>query len=134
MSRDAALARLRQLEQEWIDRGHGVFAVLDRETGAFLGRVGLHYWPQFDETEVGWILKREAWGRGYATEAARACVDFGFATLDVPYLTAMIAPANKASLRVAARLGMERLRDDLHFDAPVIVHGLVRPASHTPQE
>ena len=44
---------------------------------AFLGRAGLKHWPQFDETEVGWVLRRDAWGHGYATEAARACIEWG---------------------------------------------------------
>jgi RimJ/RimL family protein N-acetyltransferase len=46
-----------------------VFAVLDRASGRFLGRAGLKYWSQFDETELGWVLRRDAWGRGYGTEA-----------------------------------------------------------------
>ncbi len=60
-------------------------AVLGRLSGRFLGRVGLKYWPQFDETEVGWVLRRDAWGHGYATEAARACLDWGFGNLAIPY-------------------------------------------------
>ncbi|MEU9141309.1 GNAT family N-acetyltransferase [Streptomyces sp. NPDC048404] len=45
-------------------------------TGEFIGRVGLNYWEQFNEVELGWTLKAETWGRGYATEAARACLDW----------------------------------------------------------
>ncbi len=70
------------------------------------------------------MLRREAWGYGYATEAVRACVDWGFATLPVPYITAMIHPENTRSTRIAQRLGFEPVREDLLLGDPVIVHSL----------
>jgi RimJ/RimL family protein N-acetyltransferase len=126
LERPAAEERLQSVEREWLERGHGMFAVLDRVTGRFLGRAGLKYWPQFDETEVGWVLRRDAWGHGYATEAARACLDWGFVSLDLPYLTAMIHPENKASIRLARRLGMSPLRRDVLLADPVVVFSLNR--------
>jgi len=125
LERPAAEERLRLAEREWLQRGHGMFAVLDRRSGRFLGRAGLKHWDQFDETEVGWALRRDAWGQGYATEAARACLDSGFASLDVPYLTAMIHPNNEASIRLACRLGMSRLRADVLLGDRVVVYSLV---------
>jgi len=77
LDRPEAGERLQALAREWRERGHGVFAVIDRVSGRFLGRAGLKYWPQFDETEMGWVLRRDAWGLGYATEAARAPVSTG---------------------------------------------------------
>jgi RimJ/RimL family protein N-acetyltransferase len=122
----AAEERLRRDEVEWRERGHGLLAVLDRGSGAFLGRCGLKFWSQFDETEVGWALRRAAWGRGYATEAARACIERGFAELDVPYLTAMVNPDNVRSIRVAERLDMAPMRDDVLLGDPVVVYSLDR--------
>jgi RimJ/RimL family protein N-acetyltransferase len=121
-----AADRLRLFEREWVERGHGMFAVLDRASGRFLGRVGLKYWPQFDETELGWVLRRDAWGHGYGTEAARACRDWGFASLDVSYLTAMIHPENEASIRLARRLGMAPLRSDVLLGDAVVVFSIKR--------
>jgi RimJ/RimL family protein N-acetyltransferase len=126
-TRGAAEARLREIESEWRERGHGIFAVRERESGEVLGRAGLKYWPQFDETEVGWVFRADAWGRGYAGEAARACIDWGFANLDAPYLTAMIHPDNEASLRLARRLGMQPLRSDVLEGEPVEIQWLPRP-------
>jgi RimJ/RimL family protein N-acetyltransferase len=126
LERPAAEERLRTIEREWLERGHGIFAVLDRVSGRFLGRVGLKYWSQFDETEVGWVLRRDAWGQGYATEAARACLDWGLASLDVHYLTAMIHPENKASIRLAHRLRMSPLRRDVLLGDRVVVYSLSR--------
>jgi RimJ/RimL family protein N-acetyltransferase len=126
LERSKAKERLRLNEREWLERGHGMFAVRDRVSGRFLGRAGLKYWPQFDETELGWALRRDAWGHGYATEAACACLDWGFESLDVSYLTAMIHPENKASIRLADRLGMSPLRDDVLLGDPVVVFSLNR--------
>lgn len=126
LDRPAAEELLQSIEREWHERGHGIFAVLDRVTGRFLGRAGLKYWGQFDEIEAGWVLRRDAWGHGYATEAARACLNWGFASLDVPYFTAMIHPENEASIRLAGRLGMSRLRRDVLLGDPVVVFSLNR--------
>jgi RimJ/RimL family protein N-acetyltransferase len=126
-TRQAALERLGWIERQWSTRGHGPFAVELKQSGQFLGRGGLYYWEQFDEIEAGWTLRAEAWGRGYATEAARAFLGWGFDTLDAPYLTAMIRPGNTASVQVAERLGFAVRREDTLFDEPVTVYALERP-------
>lgn len=126
-TREAAVERLERNEREWRERGCGLVALTERATGRFVGRSGLKYWPQFGETEVGWVLHPGFWGRGFAVEAARACLDWGFGNLDVPYITAMILPENIRSLRVAERLGMTPLRSDTLYDLPVIVHSIDRP-------
>ena len=132
-----ALARIERNEREWREHGYGLMALIERDTGRFVGRSGLKYWAQFDETEVGWVLHPSFWGRGFATEAARACLDWGFRSLDVPYITAMIMPDNTRSLRVAERLQMTRLRSDTLLEVPVIVHAMDReawPSSSLPRD
>jgi RimJ/RimL family protein N-acetyltransferase len=126
LDQDRALARVAQDQRDWRERGHGLMAILDRESGRFLGRTGLRYWPEFDETEVGWVLPPECWGRGVATEAASAAAAWGFRNLDVPYLTAMIRPDNHRSIAVALRLGMSPLRPDVLGGDEVMVHALTR--------
>lgn len=121
---EQAARRLRASEREWEERGHGLLAVIERSDGRLLGRVGLRYWPQFGETEAGWLLRRDAWGCGYATEAVRACLAWGFAALPVAYVTAMIAPGNTRSIRVAQRLGFKPIRRDVLLGDPVIVHAV----------
>ncbi|MFG2191258.1 GNAT family N-acetyltransferase [Streptomyces sp. NPDC048639] len=123
-SREQALERLAAVESQWAERGHGLCAIESRATGAFLGRSGLNHWPQFDEVEAGWTLRADAWGQGYATEAARAVVDWGFATLGLRSVTAMIRPGNTPSVRVAERLGFVPHREDSLFGNPVVVHVL----------
>lgn len=126
-SYDQALHRISEIEQQWSQRGHGIFAVELKTTGEFIGRSGLNYWSEFDEVELGWILKPEAWGRGYATEAGQSCLEWGFSRLDVRYLTAMIDPANIASARVAERLGFSPRRVDTLFGKTTTVWALDRP-------
>jgi RimJ/RimL family protein N-acetyltransferase len=121
LDRRQAEARLRAVESEWAERGYGMFAAIDRGEGRFLGRAGLKRWPQFGETEVGWVLRRDAWGRGYATEAGRACIEWAFGSLGLRRLTSMVHPRNEASIRVARRLGMRPLRRDVLHGEPVIV-------------
>jgi RimJ/RimL family protein N-acetyltransferase len=127
--RPAAAARLERNEQEWQERGHGLVAVLERASGRFLGRSGLKYWPQFDETEVGWVLRADAWGHGFATEAGRACLGWGFRTLGLTYITAMIKPDNRRSIAVATRLEMRPVREDHLMDLPVVVYAIERPSA-----
>ncbi|MFG3253355.1 GNAT family N-acetyltransferase [Streptomyces sp. NPDC048172] len=122
-----ALERLRAIEQQWEERGHGLCVVELKDTGELLGRSGLQYWEQFGEVELGWTLRAEAWGHGYATEAARACLEWGFATLDVDHLIALIRPGNEPSVKVAERLGFAPRREEELFGNPVTVYGVDRP-------
>jgi RimJ/RimL family protein N-acetyltransferase len=123
---ELARERLELCERTWQERGHDLITLVERSSGRFVGRTGLKYWPQFNETEVGWVLHRRAWGLGYATEAARAVIDWGFKTFPLPYITAMIRPDNGRSLGVARRLGLTPVRDDSVYDIPVIVHATSR--------
>jgi len=102
-----------RLADEWRERGYGQSAVLDRETGAFLGRVGLHYWPGWDEVELGYVLAAHAQHRGIAAEAGEAWIGWARASLDRDHLTAVIDPRNAASIGLARRLGFSLDRDDV---------------------
>ncbi|MFI8853141.1 GNAT family N-acetyltransferase [Streptomyces sp. 891-h] len=129
-TREQARERLAEIGRQWSERGHGLCAVQSKETGELIGRCGLNHWELFDEVEAGWTFRRDCWGRGYATEAARAVVEWGFDRLDVDYFTAMIVHGNSASVRVAERLGFEPGRQDTFLGKPVTVHMLHRPGRH----
>ncbi|UGT40275.1 GNAT family N-acetyltransferase [Nocardia yamanashiensis] len=126
-TRESATERLTGMEKQWQDRGHGQFVVESRTDGTFLGRAGLNYWEQFDEVEAAWTFRASAWGNGYATEAAKTFLPWGFEALNVPYITAMIRPHNVRSQRVADRLGFTHFRHDTLFGNPVIVNVRHRP-------
>jgi RimJ/RimL family protein N-acetyltransferase len=86
---------------------YGLAAVERREDGRFLGFVGLNHMRWYpDDVEIGWRLARDAWGRGYATEAATAWVGYARDVLRLPRLISITVPANTASLAVMRRIGM----------------------------
>lgn len=98
----------------WALRGFGMWAVEERASGAFIGRIGLWQPEGWPGTEVGWLLGPSWWGQGYATEAARASVDWGFAHLEVSELISLIQPENRGSQAVATRIG-ETYRGETPF-------------------
>jgi RimJ/RimL family protein N-acetyltransferase len=94
----------------WFSRGFSMFSVVEKETGRWVGRVGPWQPEGWPGTEVGWGIARECWGRGYATEAAEATIDWAFAALDWTEVIHTIEPANVNSQKVAQRLGSRILR------------------------
>lgn len=102
--------------EEWLSRqieryrrdGHGLWLVTERDTGDAVGQVGLALQDVEGrhEPEVGWLLHRPFWGRGYATEAAIGVRDAAFARWSYPALISLVRPANLPSQRVAQRIGM----------------------------
>jgi RimJ/RimL family protein N-acetyltransferase len=119
--RGMALLRLAGDAGDW-DAGRRLLIVCERATGRFLGRVGIIDWPQFGETEVGWVFTADARGRGYATEAGGAAQEWAFEHLAIPYVIALIRADNGPSITVAERLGMAPSRNDELFGVPVIVY------------
>ena len=120
-------AQLERWVREWHTRGLGTFAIVEAASGDFIGRAGVKYWPEFDFTEVGWVLRRDVWGRGYAKEAGRASLDFAFANSDLELITAIIAHGNDASVTVATRLGMEPWREQVMFGMECTIYAARRP-------
>jgi RimJ/RimL family protein N-acetyltransferase len=120
---DAIVARTEQLFRE---RGFGLWALEVPGVAPFAGFVGLSV-PRFAAhftpcVEVGWRLAREHWGHGYATEAARAALEFGFGAQRLPEIVAMTVATNQRSRRVMERLGMTRDPVD-DFDHPNMTEG-----------
>ncbi len=98
--------------EEWEQRGYGQSAALDRDTGEFLGRIGLHYWPEWNEVEIGYILGRSAQGKGLAFEGSMAWINWAKSNSDIEYLIANIHPDNVASIGLAKKLGFTFNRHD----------------------
>ena len=105
LSRTDAWRQLALIVGHWTLRGFGLWAVEERATGALAGRIGCFEpegWPGF---EVGYVLARPFWGKGYATEAAGSALRYARETLERDRIISLIDPANAASIRVAERLG-----------------------------
>jgi RimJ/RimL family protein N-acetyltransferase len=124
--RAASDALVDAIAAHWVEHGFGLWAVERLEDGQFLGFTGLsrptfvaHFTPA---VEVGWRLARRAWGHGYATEAARASIAFGFETVGLDEIVSFTVPANTRSRAVMKRIGMTREASD-DFDHPRLREG-----------
>lgn len=107
--------------------GFGRWTVIEKETGAFAGWCGLKRVE--GEVDLGFRFAREFWGRGYATEAARACVEHGFGELNLDRIVAWSHPDNAASLRVLTKLGFQRYGKSTIEGMPVLLFDLT-PGPH----
>ena len=90
----------------WCEHGFGRWSLERREAAGFIGWCGLKHLSETDEVEVAYMLARDHWGRGLATEAAGAAVRFGFETVGLKTIVALVHPDNKASRRVIEKLKM----------------------------
>ncbi|MDL2284931.1 GNAT family N-acetyltransferase [Oxalobacter sp. OttesenSCG-928-P03] len=111
LNRKESDTMLRYLHAVMARRGWGIWAVERKEDGAFIGSVGLHIprakLPFSPCVEVGWRLAQAYWGQGYATEAARASLRYGFEVLDLPEIVSFTTVLNTRSEAVMRRLGMK---------------------------
>jgi [ribosomal protein S5]-alanine N-acetyltransferase len=89
--------------------GFSSWAVVERDTRRVIGDVGFGVFEPTGDIELGYTLARDCWGRGYATEAAAACLAAGLSHLAAPRIVAVADAENEASLRVAERIGMARI-------------------------
>lgn len=110
----------------WLQHGYGVWAVTDKQTGQFIGHCGLGDVPEAGEVEVMYALRQAQWGQGFATEAARASVRFGFETANLARLVAFVVPANIASRRVMEHLGFVYEKDVHYFGLDLVQYALRR--------
>lgn len=113
-----SLQGLIRAEREKWPEGLGWLAVSERGSDEIVGDVLLQPAPFVDGIEVGWHFRKHVWNRGYATEAARATIDEAFRTGLCDEVYAAVAPENVASLRVAAKLGMQHVKDIEHAGLP----------------
>ncbi len=104
LSREDAWRQMAMFSGHWQLRGYGMWVAEERLSGRFVGRIGLHFPEGFPDRELGWALARPFWGRGLATEAARAAARHA-RSLGWDHLVSYILPANERSIRVAERLG-----------------------------
>jgi ribosomal-protein-alanine N-acetyltransferase len=92
----------------WDHHGFGRWALIDKGSGTLVGWCGLFHLENTDEVEIGYAFAREYWGKGLASEAARAAMKYGFEVLRLRRIVAVAWPENTASLRVMEKLGMTK--------------------------
>jgi ribosomal-protein-alanine N-acetyltransferase len=108
--------------------GHGLWAMVFKTSGELIGDCGLTVQPVdgIDEIEIGYHVRRDHWGQGLATEAARACRDYGFARLPVDHIISLIRPENLPSRRVAEKNGMTIWKEVIRKGIPHLVYKIQR--------
>ncbi len=126
LSRAESDARVDRIEDHFQQHGFGLWAVEIPGVTSFAGFIGLCI-PRFEAAftpcvEVGWRLDAAYWNRGYATEGARAALDFGFRWLQLQEIVSFTVPLNVRSRRVMEKLGMTHSPDD-DFDHPLLAEG-----------
>ena len=115
-----------QLINRFIDQdekyGYCYWAVEIKESRAFIGFIGLAY-QSYESyftpcVDIGWRLKRKAWGKGYATEGAKAALQYGFEKLGIKEVFSVTTHNNRPSENVMKKIGMERKKDFIHPRLP----------------
>jgi RimJ/RimL family protein N-acetyltransferase len=114
----------------WQLRGFGLWAVEERSTGLLAGRVGCWQPEGWPGREIGWTLRREFWGRGYATEAAQTVLADGFSHPGTSRLISLIHPQNERSIAVALRLGMRQEHETEIMGQSARIYGIERTRRH----
>jgi RimJ/RimL family protein N-acetyltransferase len=112
----------------WQLRGYGHWAVEEKTSGRLMGRMGFlnpEGWPGF---EVGWTLGREHWGRGYASEGARRMLEYAFGEMGRDHVISLIHPENRASIKVAERMGEKVEGQTEVLGVPVLIYGITSDA------
>ncbi len=110
VSAEVAWRQMATLTGAWVIAGWSMFSMIEKSTNKWIGRLGPwqpHGWPG---TEIGWGLARQAWGKGYAFEAATAAMDYVVDECGWTEIIHTIAAENLASVKVAERLGSRKLR------------------------
>ncbi|QEH37416.1 hypothetical protein OJF2_60070 [Aquisphaera giovannonii] len=126
MTRSEAWRSMAAVLGHWSLRGFGLWAVEERSCGVLVGRVGLWRPEGWPGIELAWTLRRESWGRGFATEAAVAALGVAFGPLAQSHVISMISSSNGPSIRVARRLGMRLEGRTELLGGSVEVHGIRR--------
>jgi RimJ/RimL family protein N-acetyltransferase len=129
LTREEAWRNMALVLGHWELRGFGLWAVVERATGLLAGRVGCWQPEGWPGLEIGWALRREFWGRGYATEAAHTVLADTFTRLRHPRLISLIHPSNGSSIAVALRLGMWRESQTEVMGHTALVYSINRPTA-----
>jgi RimJ/RimL family protein N-acetyltransferase len=108
----------------WQLRGYGTWAVEEKASGKFVGRVGYTHPEGWPGVELSWALARPFWGQGLAMEAARACLQQGFSSFGFSHVISLIHPDNRRSISLAERLGESKEGTTEIFGKPALIYGI----------
>ncbi len=124
LTAEQSLEQIERITKHIDEQGYGLFAVERKDNGAFIGFTGLSH-PRFTEwftpcIEIGWRIDKANWKKGFATEAAKACVRFGFEKLLLKEIYSFTSVHNVRSEQVMKKIGMQKVGE---FDHPLVEDG-----------
>jgi RimJ/RimL family protein N-acetyltransferase len=129
---DIELARKKtsSLIKHWQDRGYGLWTVVEKASGRIIGTVGLQKWQGWPDAELAWIIHRDWWSQGIASEAAQAALAWAWQHTSLDHVISIINADDTRSMKVATKVGeqFERADVDPIDGGPVHIFGVSRPA------
>ncbi len=108
----------------WNDKGFGLWCVTEKRIGEMIGYCGFQRFDKSEDVEIVFGFLKENWGRGFATEAATACLKFGFEKLYFKKIFAATNPENIASLRVLEKTEMTFLKKEFHYEMETVIYSI----------
>jgi len=111
----------------WQMRGYGPWIITRRDDSAIIGRAGIWHAEGGPGVELGWMIRRDAWGLGFATEAARAALEWAWHHVNTDRIVSVINADNRPSLRIAEKLGQSLERRDSVNGSDVLTFAIRRP-------
>ncbi len=124
LTAEESITHINRMTNHIAEHGYGLFAMERKDNNAFIGFTGLWH-PKFEAfftpcSEIGWRIKKENWNQGFATEAAKACLSFGFEQLKLKEIFSFTSIHNKRSEQVMKKTGMQKIGE---FDHPSLSNG-----------
>ncbi len=110
----------------WKKRGFGLWCISEKTNGEMIGYCGFQKFEKTENVEIVFGFVKESWGKGFATEAAAACFDYGFEKLQLKQIFAVTDPRNTASLRVLEKSGMIFLKKESHYEMETVTYSISR--------
>jgi RimJ/RimL family protein N-acetyltransferase len=125
-TREEAKRSLDSILRHWSKHGFGIWAITNKQKKTLLVRCGLNLITDTSETEVDFVLARDCWGKGYATEAAKAALTYGFDVLKLIRMIALAKPENTASRRVIEKVGMHYIGTATYWNITCAYYEMAR--------
>jgi RimJ/RimL family protein N-acetyltransferase len=126
LSREDTQTRLNAIIEHQNKHGFGVWAAIEKSTGTLMGYCGLQFLDNTSEVEVGYRLAKRFWGMGFASEAAKASLRYGFETLGLGRIVAVVQPANLASQHVLEKIGLSYVKDARFYNTEVKYYAITQ--------
>ena len=126
---EVGLRNVDRMLRHWDRHGYGQFTVVEKATARVVGCVGFVQPDNWTDIDLGWIIRRSRWGNGFATEAARAVIDWAWNSGTMDHIVSLIAPDNLISIRVALKIG-EQLEGQVispFSGEKVLIYGIRKP-------